>query len=520
MTESAGRGDSRQVAAPPPVVAPSRRALSVALAFALGALFFERLSGQNFFDPDGYHQMALFRVWVRTGALPLRDTFAFTHTIVPAVQHEWGAGAVLYALATTLGAPGIMAFRWLLSAAVVVVATTTALRRAPAVVVAFCAPVAILLSQAIFTTLRAGLYTALFLTVLLAAIDRDRDDPRPRRFWLIYLSVVAIWINLHAGWVVGVGAVALHALEQALRRRPVRHLVLALAATPLLMAATPYGRYYFVGWWRSITFPRDQIGEWAPLMRSPYVLGLAAFGFALLFVVYALARRGPRGLPGLPFVLVCALAAWRHERHVALFALAWFCAAPGYLASTPLGGLLEAGAARRLGRAVAIAASVVAALGFLAVALPRHPFRLRLPAQGSELATEAVVYPAGAVDYLQTEKFRGRLVTSFINGGFVIWKLTPAALVSFDGRYEVAYSPEVLGEDRTLHQARDGWQGILARYAPDAVLVRRDEPLAAALPGRFELARVYRDDAYEVWARPALGLPITSNVGRIATTFP
>jgi hypothetical protein len=250
------------------------------------------------------------------------------------------------------------------------------------------------------------------------------------------------------------------------------------------------------------------------------VLGLAAFGFALLFVVYALARRGPRALSGLPFVLVCALAAWRHERHVALFALAWFCAAPGYLAATPLGELLEAATARRLGRAVAIAASVAAGLGFLAVALPRHPFRLRVPAQGAELATEAVVYPAGAVDYLQAEKFRGRLVTSFINGGFVIWKLTPAALVSFDGRYEVAYSPEVLGEDRTLHQARDGWQEILARYAPDALLVRRDEPLAAALPGRFELARVYRDDAYEVWARPALGLPITSNVGRIATTFP
>ena len=507
-------------AAAPGALASLRPALSVALVFALGALFFERLSGQNFFDPDGYHQMALFREWVRTGALPVRDTFAFTHTIVPAVQHEWGAGAVLYALATTVGAPGIMAFRWLLSAAVAVVATTTALRRAPAVVVAFCAPVAILLSQAIFTTLRAGLYTALFLTILLAAIDRDRDRPRAGRFCLIYLPVVAIWINLHAGWVVGVGAVALHAFEQALRRRPVRHLVLALAATPLLMAATPYGRNYFVGWWRSITFSRDQIGEWAPLMHSPYVLGLAAFGFALLFVVYALARRGPRALPGLPFVLVCALAAWRQERHVALFALAWFCAAPGYLANTPLGELLEAGAARRRGQAILIAASVVMGLGLLAVALPRHPFRLRVPAQGSDLPTEAVVYPAGAVEYLRAEQFRGRLVTSFINGGFVIWKLTPAARVSFDGRYEVAYSPEVLGEDRTLHQAREGWQEILRRYAPDALLVRRDEPLAAALPGHFDLKRVYRDDAYEVWARPALNLPLTTNVGRIATSFP
>jgi len=496
------------------------RALAVALGFLFGAFFFERLSGQNVFDPDGYHQMALFREWVRSGSLPVRDTFAFTHTVVPAVQHEGGAGAVLYALATTLGGPGVMLARWLLSAAVALIATATALRRAPAVVVAFCAPMAILLGQVVFTTLRAGLYTALFLTILLAAIDRDRDQARPGRFWLVYLPVVAIWINLHAGWVVGVGAVGLHAIEQALRRRPVRHLLVALASTPLLMALTPYGRNYFIGWWRSITFPRDQIGEWAPLFRSPYVLGLAAFGFALLFVLYAVARRGPRALPGLPFVLVAALAAWRHERHVALFALAWFCAVPGYLAATPLGPLLEDWASRRRVQQILIAASAAAGVGFLVVAFPHRPFHLRLPAQGSDLPTEAVVYPAGAVEYLHAAQFQGRLVTSFINGGFVIWKLYPAVRVSFDGRYEVAYAAEVLDEDRTLHKARDGWQEILGRYAPDAVLVRRDEPLAVALPGRFALARVYRDDAHEVWARPTLGLPITTQTGVVATSFP
>jgi hypothetical protein len=517
MTEA---GPAAPLPGAPASAQAGARALAIALGFACGAFFFERLSNQSFFDPDGYHQMALFREWVRSGSLPVRDSFAFTHTIVPAVQHEWGAGAVLYALATTLGAPGIMLARWLLSAAVALVATATALRRSSAVVVAFCAPVAILLGQVAFTTIRAGLYTMLFLAILLAAVDRDRDDARAGRFWLIYLPVVAIWINLHAGWVVGVGAVALHLIEQRLRRRPVRHLVIALGSTPLLMAATPYGRNYFVGWWRSITFPRNGIGEWAPLFQSPYLLGLAAFGFALVFVLYAAARRGPRALPGLPFVLAAALAAWRHERHVALFALAWFCAVPGYLAATPLGALLEHGSSRRRVRQLLIVASTVAGVGFLAVALPQRPFHLRLPAQGSDLATDVVVYPAGAVEYLRSTQFRGRLVTSFLNGGFVIWKLAPAVRVSFDGRYEVAYAREVLGEDRTLHRALDGWQGVLGRYAPDAVLVRRDEPLAAALPDRFDLQHVYRDDAYDVWARPTLDLPVTTRTGPIATSFP
>jgi hypothetical protein len=512
------------VSAPPedsglPAPGPARVA-ALGLAFMLGALFVERLSQQTFFDPDGFHQMALFRAWLRTGSLQLHDSFAFTPTIYPAVHHEWGAGAILYAIATRLGAPGVMAWRWLVSAAVAIVATTTALRRAPAMVAAFCAPAATLLGQVAFTTIRAGLYTMLFLAILLAAIDRDRDDAQARRFLLIVVPVLALWINLHAGWVVGAGAIGLYAGEQVLRRRPFGHLLIALAAVPVLMVLTPYGRLYVPGWWRSITFRREQIGEWAPLIQSPYVIGLAAFGLAILLLAYAIARRGPR-LPGLPFVLAVAWGAWRHERHVALFALAWFCAVPGYLAATPLGALLEAPLARpRAARALALVSGLVG-IGLLMVAAPRHPFRLRLPAQASDRGDSPVVYPAGAVDYLAANQFHGKVVTSFLNGGFVIWKLWPAARVSFDGRYEAAYPREALDDDITLHRARAGWAVIVARDAPDAILVERDEPLAAALPAATGLARVYRDDAYEVWARPALNLPVIVRTGQvIPAAFP
>ncbi len=519
--------------------ARSRRGFVALLAFASGALFFERLSGQTFFDPDGFHEMALFREWLRTGSLPLRDPFAFTSTIVPAVHHEWGAGAILYVLAMGPGAPGVVAARWLLSLAVALVAVRTAARRAPAVVVAFSAPAAILLSQPAFTTIRAGLYTMLFLAIVLALLERDRQAPRPVRFLAIYLPVLAIWINLHAGWVVGVAAVGLHAAEQALRRRPLRHLAVALGATPLLMLATPYGRAYFPGWWRSISFHREAIGEWASLGQSHYALGLGAFGVAMLLVTYAVARLGPGTLrrlaapespvpsPGSPdlggllFVLASSWAAWRHERHVALFALAWFCAVPGYLAATPLGELLEAGAARRAIRWTIGVPAIGAGVALLALALAQHPFALRVPANGSDLGPSPVVYPAGAVEYLRQAGFRGRLGTSFVNGGFVIWKLFPPVQVSFDGRYEVAYPAEALDEDRAIHGARPGWQRIVGRYGPDAILVRRDEPLASALPGGTAFGRVYRDDAYEVWAPPASGLPpVDRRVALIPAAFP
>ena len=188
---------------------------------------------------------------------------------------------MLYLLSTKLGAGGVVAARWLISTAVVASwRFGTSARHASATVVAFCAGPAALLAAVAFTTIRAGLYTMLFLAVMLAAIDADRERPRPARFLLIWLPVAVLWINLHGGWIIG-----------ADRRRAARRGAGAAAAAVVRtsrrgwppfrcsMALTPYGRDYFVGWWRSITFPRHMIAEWAPLVIAPTCWGWRRSGW-------------------------------------------------------------------------------------------------------------------------------------------------------------------------------------------------------------------------------------------------
>src|SRR5262249_37862685 len=53
-----------------------------------------------FVDIDVWHEMSLFREALRAGWIPYIDRFAYTPTISPAVQHEWGAGAIAYLAAT------------------------------------------------------------------------------------------------------------------------------------------------------------------------------------------------------------------------------------------------------------------------------------------------------------------------------------------------------------------------------------------------------------------------------------
>jgi hypothetical protein len=489
----------------------------------LGAFFVERLSDRGgVFDPDSYHEMALFRQWLRAGVFPRGDVFAFTPTVFPVVHHEWGSGALMYFYAMGLGATGVMAVRWILSAAIFAVAARLALRRASPVVVAFCAPLAIALGDIGFTTIRAGVYTLLLVAIFLTILDRDHDQPRPGRFLLSYVALMILWINLHGGWVVGFIAVACHTVEQALRRRPIRHLVAALATTPALMLATPYGLDYPLGWWRSISYPRDKISEWAPLMNTPAHAAVFGVLTALLLVVYAAVRRGPRALPGLLFLLATAYSAWRHQRHLPLFVLAWFCAAPAYLTPTLFGEMLESFVARRrFAGAVTLAAVPVVAI-LLILAVQRHPMTLLIPAQAKDLKEEAgIVYPAGAVDYLERVHFHGNLFTQFATGAYVSWKMHPNVRVSLDGRYEVAYADGVLEEQVTLYYARPGWREVLARYRPEGILLQPSFALEAALASTpaAGFVRVYADDVFHVWARRDLGLPVVSRLGQTVPTF-
>ena len=98
--------------------------------------------------------------------------------------------------------------------------------------------------------------------------------------------------------------------------------------------------------------------------------------------------------------------------------------------------------------------------------------------------------------------------TQFEVGAFVTWQLHPAVMVSLDGRFEAAYPPETLPEHLAFYAAKPGWQRMLDRYPTDAVLVPSGAPLAGAMPQAAEWSRVYRDDAYEIHARPGLALPV------------
>ncbi|MBN2475083.1 MAG: hypothetical protein JXB62_10780 [Pirellulales bacterium] len=523
---------------------PDRWALWATWAGVAGT-FLALLSQLRVVDLDMFHQMALFREALTQGWVPRDDVFAYTPTVSPVVHHEWGTGAVLYlvTVAAGTGAAGLMILKYLLAAATAGTCVGCARRRgADPWLIAWLAVPAMVIGRIGFTTIRAQVFTLLLLAVLLWLLDEDR---RGRRWWIaLWLPLFVLWLNLHAGFVVGFGLFGLHVVEQTLRAlgqgatwrqlpRRVGHLAATGAAMVALLGVNPYGYKYVPYLLHAIGLERPLVAEWRPLWQmfsGSEILFPIVYAITLAVVVYAVACRGVRKLPGLLLVLAAAYLAARHFRHLSLYAVVWICYVPAYLEETGLERAVRQTAIRRKKPLTAFWL-VVAVLGVIGAGANRF-WQPRMPTAQGEEQPGVPVYPAGVVAYLAERGFSGNLMVPFDAGSFVSWKLFPKVKVSLDSRYEAAYPPEAADCSVRFYGAAPDWKAILRRDPTDAVLVARGCPLDAAFEAAcgqadpdapFDWRLVYRDDGFSLFARSdfAAGWPRVDRRGKpIPAGFP
>ena len=223
----------------------SRDSLQRWVTYSSCALLLVQWIAYNFVDIDLWHQMALIRESLAAGHLLRSDPYAYTPTL-PWIDHEWGAGAIAYFSTHWLGGQAILALKYFCALGTLAACIRCSEKRgADFRTIGICAPLAIFLgSLGFLSTVRAQDYSFLFTAIWLLFLEYDR---RGSRIWIIpALAIFAIWVNLHAGFVVVLGLTAIHATENALRREPYRHLGLLLCAMGLEILVNPYGAAYFL----------------------------------------------------------------------------------------------------------------------------------------------------------------------------------------------------------------------------------------------------------------------------------
>lgn len=497
-----------QEPSPPP---KTRLLLTLMVGVALLSMAAYRWSAPVI-DPDLWHELALAREIWATGSVPMADSFAYTPTIEPVVHHEWGAGVIALALANGLGAPGIVLLRLLLSSALLALCWVNARTRgANLATLSFLAPIAILLADGGFSPVRAQMYSFVGVALLLTFLEVDRTG---RRWWIVaWLPLYTLWLNVHAGFVVGAGLLALHWAEQLVRRRPHWHLFFVGIGMLLLILVNPYGLHYpryLIG---ALTLSRPLVAEWGPLWQAE-PLTLTLFVGSVALWIYSVVFRPGGATMGWPLLLITALASVNGSRFLPFYAIVWVCYVPAAVVATPIG----TAASNLWNRSPYLMSAVwtASALLMATMAVSARPWALTVPGQPPASGdSSAAYYPVGAVRYLRDQGFAGNLMTPFDWGAYVSWRLHPNVKVAIDSRYEAVYPPSLADELFGFYMAHAGWEEVLERYPSHAILVPTRLPLAQALPDAPGWRPAYQDDAFEIYVRQDSVLPYVDARGAV-----
>ena len=507
--------DSNQTSPP-----SSPRWLIAAMAFFLISLSFLIASRRNGVDIDLFHEMCLARQFATEGEFPQTDAFAYTPTVEPVVHHEWGTGAIAYGVVEQLGlkSRGLMLLKYLLVALICLSCCLAARLRAakwPLIVPCF-ALATILGGQIGYTTIRAQVFTLLFLALEFCLLAIDRQG---KKWWIVpWLVLVVVWANVHAGIVAGLGIFCFYVgfricdplFEKYISRNPEPkeqrgsnwHLVVVAIVSMLLLLVNPYGTNYPFYLFYGTTLERPLINEWQPLLSAISDTGfLVLLGVSILLAAAGF-KNTWRTRPFEVFVvLLTTYLAFKHVRHLSIYAITWACIVPASLMQSSIGkGLMNISYRHRLAKPLAILA-VVAGGFFMALACKEKFWEMRMPAYTDKAKPVSMIYPVGAVDFLKTTGFEGNVMVPFSSGAFVSWNLYPKVKVSIDSRYEVAYPAGSIESSFDFYDAKAGWQETLTSHGTDAVLVPYFSAIRSELDSLDEWHLLYDDSMHSIFTK-------------------
>jgi hypothetical protein len=326
--------------------------------------------------------------------------------------------------------------------------------------------------------------------------------------------LLPLWVNLHGGFLAGLGAVGLALLLRAWQAlvRPGRRsgalfrdlapLALTLAACGLGSLVNPLGWRLWPYLVTELGYPdnRKYIIEWEPLSFAPHSLWTTLLMAALLLLGVTFAGvamvRGKRagGLPAWAWLLSCAplaLMAYGSNRHAPISTL-WAVPVVGLLA----GAAVEGSEERTVWQVAALLlglATVPALLTAAVIANDPSP-RIRVP------PTARAPHSLSAL--FKVNDLRGNLYAPLWWGSSLTWELHPDVLVALDGRNVTLFAPEDVTANLLFYHEQDKADlGAPLKYPTDFLALPADAPVLPRLRGDARWRALYKDKEVVLFGR-------------------
>jgi len=448
-------------------------------------------------DPDLWGNVRFGLDILRDGAIPHTDAYSFT-TDRTWVNHEWLSEVLIGHAFRAGGDVGLILLK-LVAVGVIVLLLWLTLRREriySAIVrdTAVAATIVLTFDQTRYV--RPQLFSLVAFTILLTCLTRAR---RGGQHWLLLLPpLFAVWANLHGGWLVGGGILALWTAATALvgsRQHAVWCTVIggaSLAATLL----NPYGLQLLTLLRDTVGLERADIVEWQPV----YVLGWESWvpwivTAALGVTGIVLADREERGAERVVCLIALAAMSAMVARVQAFFALGvLFLIGPVIARAFQAARAVEVTPVARPSSRVAGMFAFAVAAGALVITTT-NVTHLRIDPRWTP--------EAGAVSFLNGQPEGRRVLIWFDWGGYALWHLSPRMRISMDGRRETVYSPDLQDRHLRFYFDAPGGASLPIDLAADYVWIPRSLPAVHRLDADG-WRRIYQGQQSVIFGRATL----------------
>jgi hypothetical protein len=522
-------------AAPSPILqaAPQDRGLEIYLSARTLLVFvfmltIFTLAARQIIDPDFWWHLRTGEYLVQTGSIPRSDIFSTVFFGKEWITHEWLSEVFIYLVYRVFGYGGlIVAFSLILTGGFAIAYRRTA-KRVGHVYVAGAAVLLGALAAGPTWGVRPQLFSFLFASIFLNLLENFQRNPNRRLIWWL-VPLMALWVNMHAGFAIGIVLILIVIIGMALDAvlilrfqisdlrseisnqpesfstlwRRVRTLVLVLIGCIVAVLFNPSGVRMYSYPFETLTSQAMMkfIEEW----RSPnfHELMFQPLALLILAVVSALALSKKRiGFVQLLLLVGTGWAMLRSGRNAPFFVLV----------AVPL--LAEHGwdwiTSQRWGqwltkpekRVVGADARIKIALNVLLLVIA--PLTLALVRVQRTVANQSTVegqrFPTAAMEFMRVHQPLQPLYNEYHWGGYLIWKLSPDYRVFIDGRADV-YGDAFFEEFMATHAGETNWQESLNKYGVRTVLVKPDASLASLLRQDPKWTIVFEDSQAIIFVR-------------------
>ncbi|MDA1235741.1 MAG: hypothetical protein O3A53_13190 [Acidobacteria bacterium] len=370
-------------------------------------------------------------------------------------------------------------------------------------------PACYLLLNAYVSTVQCHAFSILGYVAFLWILDGYRRFPSTRAPWLLP-PLLAVWINMHGGFVLGLFAIGVHLLWLVAERRKQQAIELSIVALFCLGALllNPYGWRFVPKIIEAWSMSRVEIVEWGNVFGNGPLYGwiYVALVCSTLSAAAVNAWRDRRFPGALILLAATAVQGFLHAKLVPFFLVTMLALGSAeFLRLIPRYDIPRRVAdffCLLLPSGIAAAAVTLIVLQF---ASGDKILRPRVPGWNAAAGEPADQnhYPIGAVSLLAEMQGPVNLWCPLHWGKFISWSLYPNVRVSMDGRFETVFPAPVRADHlRFWTGARD--VSVASDYDTTHILVPADDVATLAAVDASSWVRIYQDPIAVLYARTAL----------------